>query len=403
MNVKTLIYEYASGGGAKPVSSNVLCEGFGMLRTLVSDLKCAGHQVTVLLDDNISKLNPPINADFVVPMYSPEEPHKFLAALAAINNSVYVVAPETRQTLQSLVKIVEETGKTAFNSTSDAIGKTANKTALNDYLKTHGFPTLKTLTLNATDSLEKNTQAISELNFPVVLKPLDDVSCGGICLIKNISQIEAAIKKTNADVFIAQEYVKGVDASVSLICTGKDALPISLNQQEVILATPEADSKYEGGLVPFNHPQKEVAFRVAREIAVFFGFCGYVGVDFVLTDKEVFAVDVNPRLTTSYVGLSGVVNFNVAQAIVDAVLNGKLPSEPAFNGYFCFSKVETANPKIEALKEIFKMPTVASPPFPDASGKTHALVFCKASSLEKAKLGVQEAKKELLRIIDRGN
>jgi predicted ATP-grasp superfamily ATP-dependent carboligase len=401
--MRTLIYEYASGGGLKPVPSSVLCEGFGMLRTLVSDLTSAGHQVTVLLNEDISKLNPPINADFVVPLYSPEEPNKFLAALAAINNSVYIVAPETKQTLYSLVKTIEETGKTSFNNTSKSIGQASNKVALNDFLKTRGFPALQTLILKTTDRLEENTKAISKLNFPVILKPIDDVSCGGICLIKNRSQIETAIKKTHADVFLAQEYIKGIDASVSLICTGKDALPISLNQQDVLLATPEADSKYDGGLVPFDHPQKEAAFRIAREIAVFFGFCGYVGVDFVLTDDEVFAVDVNPRLTTSYVGLSEVANFNVAQAIVDAVLTGKLPSELSFNGYCCFSKIETTNPTVEALKEIFKMPTVLSPPFPDASGKTHALLFSKASSVEKAKLGVQEAKKELLRIIDRGN
>ena len=33
-----------------------------------------------------------------------------------------------------------------------------------------------------------------------------------------------------------------------------------------------------------------------------------------------FVVDVNPRLTTSYVGLRRVANFNVAEAMVNAVL-----------------------------------------------------------------------------------
>jgi predicted ATP-grasp superfamily ATP-dependent carboligase len=373
-----------------------------MLRMLAGDFKRAGHQVTVLLDARLSKLNPLIDADFVVPVSSTSEPQRFLAALAEINDAVYIVAPETVQTLQNLVKTVEETGKSCLNCSSDVIGKTANKATLHTYLKTNNLPTPQTLTLNTKDRFEENRRAICDLTFPVVLKKLDGVSCGGVYLVQDSSQVEAAIQKITEQttVFLAQEYVKGVDVSVSLLCTEHDALPLSLNQQNITLAS---ESTYTGGCVPFNHPQKQQAFKIAREIAVSFGLRGYVGVDFVLTDDTAYAVDVNPRLTTSYVGLSGVVNFNVAQAIADAVLKEKLPNEPAFNGVSCFSKVETTNPTVDSLKEIFKMLTVVSPPFPDAAGKTHALVFCNASSLEKAKLDMQEAKKQLLRIIERGN
>jgi predicted ATP-grasp superfamily ATP-dependent carboligase len=69
---------------------------------------------------------------------------------------------------------------------------------------------------------------------------------------------------------------------VSLLCTGSNAVPLSLNFQNIILAAPDLDSKYNGGCVPFNHPKKQEAFRIAQEIAMFFGLRGYVGVDFVL-------------------------------------------------------------------------------------------------------------------------
>ena len=61
--MRILVYEHVSGGGyaGQPISPSVLSEGFGMLRTVVSDFKAAGHEVTVLLDARISKLNPPID------------------------------------------------------------------------------------------------------------------------------------------------------------------------------------------------------------------------------------------------------------------------------------------------------------------------------------------------------
>ena len=96
--MKILVYEHVSGGGyaGQDISPSVLSEGFGMLRCLVEDFKAAGHEVTVLLDARLSKLNPPIDADCIVPIFYPHEPEKFLISIAKINDAIYVIAPETR-------------------------------------------------------------------------------------------------------------------------------------------------------------------------------------------------------------------------------------------------------------------------------------------------------------------
>ncbi len=69
--MKILVYEHVSGGGfaGQDISPSVLSEGFGMLRCLVEDFKVAGHEVTVMLDDRLSKLNPLIDADLIVPIF----------------------------------------------------------------------------------------------------------------------------------------------------------------------------------------------------------------------------------------------------------------------------------------------------------------------------------------------
>ncbi len=76
--MKILVYEHVSGGGyaGQDISPSVLSEGFGMLRCLVEDFKAAGHEVTVLIDSRLSKLNPPIDADCIVPIFYPNEPEK---------------------------------------------------------------------------------------------------------------------------------------------------------------------------------------------------------------------------------------------------------------------------------------------------------------------------------------
>ncbi len=283
-----------SGGGyaGQPLDPGVLSEGYGMLRCLTEDFKAAGHEVTVLLDGRISKLNPPMAADFAVPVFYAKEAEKLLMYAAKINDAVYVIAPETGQTLQSLVSLVEKTGKLSLNCESEVIRRVADKSTLYETLKSNDLNTPETLTLNLNDDITKIKSDIkNKLTYPVVLKPSDGASCGGLSKIRNDSQIQLAIEKikgaSSQKTFVAQEFIRGEAVSVSLLCTDGEALAISLNKQNIQLAEPDAASNYEGGAVPFNHPLKEEAFEAAEKVgASFSGLRGYVGVDLVLAREQ---------------------------------------------------------------------------------------------------------------------
>jgi hypothetical protein len=129
------------------------------------------------------------------------------------------------------------------------------------------------------------------------------------------------------------------------------------------------------------------------------GMRGYVGVDLVFGDQDLFVVDVNPRLTTSYVGLHEIAGFNVADAILSAAVNGKLPAKKENVGFACFSKTETTNPSMEAYQKAALFDSVVSPPFPlSGNTKTCALLLGKGDSWKNASMRLEEAKKHLLNI-----
>ncbi len=407
--MRIIVYEYISGGGyaGQPIPSSVLTEGFGMLRTIVSDFKAAGHEITVFLDERISKLNPPMSADYTVPIIYSHEPATFLANIAKINDAVFIIAPETNHLLQSFADLVEKTNKISLNCDSSSIQNVADKIVLYQILEKNGLPIPKTIVLDVKNDLTKIRQYVpSVLCYPLVFKPADGVGCNGLSIIKEESQIVKAVEKIRneflKDHFIIQEYVAGEPASVSLICTKDKALAISLNHQTIKLGTPKEGSSYEGGAVPFNHPLKHDAFAVAEKVVrCFAGFRGYVGVDLVLTKDKVFVVDVNPRLTTSFVGLTRVVNFNIAQAIVNATLKNEIPMKPNIISYACFSKIVTPSPTVSAFHEIAQINEVISPPFP-VNEVTCVLVVGIGDSLENAGFQLEEAKKSVLNVISRG-
>ena len=124
---------------------------------------------------------------------------------------------------------------------------------------------------------------------------------------------------------LLQRHVRGVAASVSLLADGRRAVALTTNGQAVKGGRPFA---YRGGMTPLDHPLAgragEQAVRTCEAIP---GLRGYVGVDLILTGSEAFVIEVNPRLTTAYLGVRAALDQNIA-AMALAACAGTLP-EPS--------------------------------------------------------------------------
>ncbi len=135
---------------------------------------------------------------------------------------------------------------------------------------------------------------------------------------------------------LLQRYLPGKPASVSLLVAGERVLPLSLNGQDIRVGRPFS---YRGGTVPLAHPLHDEALAVAVAAAgAIPGLQGYVGVDLVLDDSRAWAVELNPRLTTAYIGLRRVAGINLARAMWEACTQGVLPASVALAGQASFGK-----------------------------------------------------------------
>lgn len=400
MNI--LIYEHASAGGFAEgaVSPEILAEGFGMLRTFVADLNAAGHHVTIVISAELAGLNPPLHADCMLPVFSFQEAQQVILKASAVADAAFIIAPETGGTLRSMVEFLEQNGVATINCSSKSIEAVSDKGVLFQVLKCKGLLVPKTVTVDVSDSIGKAVKNC--FSFPVVFKPLDGVGCSGLSLVENESQIVEAVAKLDSELvcrkFVVQEFIEGEAVSVSMLCTGSSVLPVNLNKQEIFLSNPTGASCYMGGAVPLEHKLREKAFEVAKAVVgCFSGLRGYVGIDLILTKDDVFVVDVNPRLTTSFVGLSRVAGFIIADSIVKAALNGELPTSVPVNGYCVFSKVVTTRPDNEDMKRSYSMPGVISPPFPVLDcDYSCALVSGEGKTIDIAHKFLEEAKKNML-------
>lgn len=397
-----LILEYISGGGyaGQKLSSSILSEAYGMLRCLISDCKTAGHNVTTLMDSRLIAFNAPIEADMIVPVCNRDEVYEKLKELSCVVDSVYVIAPESDQVLEKMLKTVETSDGKLLNCESDSVKLVSNKMQAYQTFEKSGLRVPETLLVDTDEKVANIRNLVKDLGYPLIVKPLDGVSCGGLSIVKNGKEISSAVKKvvqeSDGKQFVAQKLIKGKAASACMLSTGEKVKAVSLNKQHVSLSSPKRESTYIGGTVPFNHSKQVEALEAAEKaVDAVNGLKGYVGVDMILTDEEPVVIEINPRLTASYIGLSRVANVNTAEAIIDAVNKRKLPKDTQTRGYSFFSKVVVPSNPVTVYKT-YNLKEVITPPFPIEEKEAYALVSSYSSTVRGAQSAFFQTKKKLL-------
>ncbi|MCP8319313.1 MAG: ATP-grasp domain-containing protein, partial [Candidatus Methylarchaceae archaeon HK01B] len=156
---------------------------------------------------------------------------------------------------------------------------------------------------------------------------------------------------------------------------------------------------YIGGVVPLDHKLREVAFHTARRaVELFRGLKGYVGVDIVLSKSGPVLIEINPRLTVSYIGLRNVSNINLAKIIVEASLEDRLPEDFKPFGYALFLKEVLPALSYDLLKETYSIEEVVAPPFP-LNNQNYAFFATKGRDIKEARVRFQKARHHLRKLL----
>jgi predicted ATP-grasp superfamily ATP-dependent carboligase len=325
--MKIVVHESITAGGldGSSVTEALLAEGRMMLEALLADLlDLEEHQLAVQVD---RRYLPELRAHPRLQIVeSGNRYHQCFAQMVEEADAAFLIAPETGGLLEAITRMVEGSGKLVLGSSAAGITAAGDKMLTYQLLKGYDIPTPRTLGLRPADD---PTSVGQELGYPVVVKPIDGVGCHSVFIARRQSELERTIAVARQEVrdatLIAQAYIAGVAASVSLLTDGSRSCPLALNLQEI---RGRRRLRYHGGRVPFDHPLRTLAFRRAEEVVrAIPGLKGYVGIDLVLTDHDAVVIEVNPRLTTAYVGVRKVLQQNPAALILDAVA-GKLP-DPA--------------------------------------------------------------------------
>jgi predicted ATP-grasp superfamily ATP-dependent carboligase len=303
--MRIFVYEHITGGGMleDPQMAALAPEGEMMVRAVVDDLTAIpGVEVSIMADPRLA-LDLPAKAH--VPRSAGEFRETFRRALREADR-FWPIAPEQDDVLARITRDVLEVNGVLLGCRPDAVEIAAGKRATAEMLGRAGIPVVP---------VYGHELDIPEQVHQIVVKPDNGAGCQNTHLFSSRAKLRSWLRDRADPKQIFQPYVRGDARSLSMLCCEGRARLLACNRQKVKVV----DGAFQFDGVSVNAVPDRVGryAELAREVArTLPGLWGYCGVDFIETADGPVVVEVNPRLTTSYVGLCRAIGINPARLVL---------------------------------------------------------------------------------------
>jgi tyramine---L-glutamate ligase len=329
--MKVFVYEHITSGALinESLPASLAREGNEMLAAVVHDMALLTNiELSILRDFRLEPLldivtNP--NHQCLI-IDNDISFHQHFIQTIKHADAVLIIAPGTDGLLQNLQQSVLNQGTQLLGCQPIATQICTDKIACYQQLTSNNVLTPYTVTgsnwlLNTFDSASG-----------FIVKPRDGAGCLDTLFFANSSAVTAYLTTNSIDTeqTIVQPYIEGKPLSLSLLCDDKTSRVLAINQQHIQLD--DGQLSFHGCSVnsveeaQFSLTQATViAQQTHRAIP---GLWGFIGIDLIVTDNQAYVVDINPRLTTSYVALHQSLSLNPAQLLLTMMTQGlaALPS-----------------------------------------------------------------------------
>jgi len=243
-------------------------------------------------------------------------------------DAVWPIAPEFDGILQTLCQSVEALGKTLLTSPASAVGLTGNKFKTYRRLKQYHIATVPSrlfvgVDWNTNNDAQALVQELVELGIANaaiksdqwLVKSIDGVGCSDSYILISPYDFEQMYLRQGH--YIIQPHIQGKKTSLSCLFKEGTAWLICTNLQQFNII----NQQYQLSELIVNYDLDLSRYQdlVANIAQAFPELWGYVGVDLIETPAQILVLEINPRLTTSFVGINAALGINVAENVLQLV------------------------------------------------------------------------------------
>jgi D-alanine-D-alanine ligase len=192
-----------------------------------------------------------------------------------------------------------------------AAALTFNKFTCNNYLRGFGIKVADSILIRKGKSVEANT-VVEKLGLPCFVKPNIGGSSFGVTKVKEISEVEAAIKKafTEGDQVIIESFMQGTEITCGVYKTDKKEVVFPITEVVSHNEFFDFDAKYKGQVEEITPARisPDLTTRVQKLTSAIYdilGCKGIVRIDYIITEGDVInllEVNTTPGMTvTSFI------------------------------------------------------------------------------------------------------
>lgn len=307
------LYEWITGGGLAEepgaLPPSLLAEGAAMLTALAADFnKLAPKRVSVLRDMRLDDLALP-GCD-VVEVHSASHRVDEIERLAQVADYTLIIAPEFDDILTDTLAHARTVGAQLLNASDEFVAITSDKHQTAARLASAGVPVPTSMPLAADEE-----KLPGDFVYPAVIKPVNGAGSQHTLLVASAQDEPPPYPWPRR----LERFCPGTAVSVAMLCGPTHRTRLHACRQHL---SSDGRFTYRGGSLLREKPLARRANILADQtMEALPPALGFVGIDMVLgkagDGSEDFVIEVNPRLTTSYVGLRAATNDNLAHAILE--------------------------------------------------------------------------------------
>lgn len=299
--MRVFVYEDICGGGMVGCELDDLLvdQGYAMLCAVVADFVAGGAQVVTTVDDRLR-----VEMDGVEVRRIEDAASLDLVFNELRDEMCLVIAPEFDRRLETLSRAVESTGG-LLGCQPDAVALCSDKLALGAHLQDAGVSA----------PFARHYEHGGHVSDDVVVKPRFGAGCEKTYRVCAGSDEWPMVVGGH---WIVQSYCEGVAVSASFIVHESHVISLLAGKQ---LIDGDYELEYNGGRLPLDDGLHRRAMELGHQaVRCVDGLRGFVGVDMVLGEEEEddVVIEINPRVTMSYIGLQALCETNLGMAMMDA-------------------------------------------------------------------------------------
>jgi predicted ATP-grasp superfamily ATP-dependent carboligase len=243
-------------------------------------------------------------------------------ALAQGTGLSLVIAPETDGCLASITDKLRSGGHVLVNADAEFMAACSDKWLTAQALAARGIPHPPTRLGGDEPSFAAAVAAAD--NAAWIIKPRDGAGCQETWRVPT-AELERC-HEFASDRYLIQPWLEGIPGSLAVLC-GPETRVVLPPMQQLLQFLPEDRRDrlcYRGGHGPWFPLSADTLERFALGVldAIPGEPAGWIGIDFLyrpqVAQQPLLAIEINPRLTTSYLGVRECLQQNVAELMLKA-------------------------------------------------------------------------------------